>query len=206
MARYTGPKNRLSRREGIDLGLKTIGSKSHAQLLKRQAIPPGVHGAKGRRKVSDYGIQLREKQKVKRLYGVLERQFRKVFERAKKWKGNTTEKLLEFMERRLDNVVYRSGFAPTRTMARQMVSHGHVFLDGKRVTIPSYVVNVNQVLTLSTKSMAIPWIKTLLDDSSMITPEWIERKAAAIRISRLPVRTDIKEDIQEQLIVEYYSR
>src|SRR3989344_5629757 len=113
MARYTGPKNRLSRREGIDLGMKTPGSKAHASLLRRLATPPGVHGPKGQRKMSDYGQQLREKQKVKRMYGVLERQFRKNFERARKWKGNTGEKLLEFMERRLDNVLYRLHLAPT---------------------------------------------------------------------------------------------
>src|SRR3990167_5809965 len=126
MARYTGPKNRLARLEGIDLGLKTPGTKAHASLLRRLNVPPGQHGPRGsKRKVSDYGIQLREKQKVKRLYGLLERQFRNTFERAKKWKGNTGEKLLEFLERRLDSSVYRMGFAPTRTMARQLVSHGH---------------------------------------------------------------------------------
>ncbi len=206
MARYTGPKNRLARRENLDLGGKTIGSKAHASLLKRLGVPPGMHGSKGRRKVSDFGAQLREKQKVKRLYGVLERQFRKAFDRAKKWKGNTGEKLLEFMERRLDNVVYRIGFAPTRAMARQLVSHGHVFVDGKKVSIPSYLVEAGQVITLKQQTMEIPAVKTLLDEKSFHAPEWMERKGPVGKVVRLPIRTDVTEDINEQLIVEHYSR
>ncbi len=206
MARYTGPKNRLARRENLDLGLKTVGSKAHAGLLKRLNVPPGMHGAKGRRKLSDFGMQLREKQKVKRLYGVLERQFRKAFDRAKKWKGNTGEKLLEFMERRLDNAIYRMGLAPTRAMARQLISHGHVMIDGKRVTIPSYLVTPNQVITLRQKAMEIPAVKKMLDDKAFHTPEWMERKGPVGKILRLPVRTNIDEDINEQLIVEHYSR
>lgn len=206
MARYTGPKNRLARRENLDLGLKTVGSKAHAGLLKRLNVPPGMHGPKGRRKISDFGSQLREKQKVKRLYGVLERQFRKSFDRAKKWKGNTGEKLLEFMERRLDNVMYRMGFAPTRAMARQLVSHGHVIIDGKKVTIPSYLVTPNEVITLRAKAMEIPAVKKMLDDKAFHTPEWIERKGPVGKILRQPARTDVAEDINEQLIVEHYSR
>ncbi len=206
MARYTGPKNRLARKENLDLGLKTVGSKSHANLLKRLGVPPGMHGTKGRRKLSDFGTQLREKQKVKRLYGVLERQFRKSFDRAKKWKGNTGEKLLEFMERRLDNAIYRMGFAPTRAMARQLVSHGHVTIDGKKVTIPSYLVTPNEVLTLRQKAMEIPAVKKMLDDKAFHTPEWMERKGPVGKILRQPVRTDVAEDINEQLIVEHYSR
>lgn len=206
MARYTGPKNRLARKENLDLGLKTIGSKSHANLLKRLNVPPGMHGAKGRRKLSDFGTQLREKQKVKRLYGVLERQFRKAFDRAKKWKGNTGEKLLEFMERRLDNAIYRVGFAPTRAMSRQLVSHGHVIIDGEKVTIPSYLVTPHEVLTLRQKAMEIPAVKKMLDDKAFHTPEWMERKGPVGKVLRLPVRTDVTEDINEQLIVEHYSR
>jgi len=206
MARYTGPKNRLARREGMDLGLKTVGTKSHASLLKRLNIPPGQHGAKGKRKISEYGLQLREKQKVKRIYGVLERHFRKQFERAKKWKGNTGEKLLEFMERRLDNVLYRVGFAPTRTMARQLVSHGHVAVDGQKVSIPSFQVEENHVITLKSKTMNIPAVKKLLDDKSYQPPGWLNREAAAAKVLRNPIREDITEDINEQLIVEHYSR
>ncbi len=206
MARYTGPKNRLSRREGIDLGMKTVGSKAHAGYLKRANIPPGQHGAKGKRKVSGFGIQLREKQKVKRMYGVLERQFRKNFERARKWRGNTGEKLLEFMERRLDNVLYRVGMAPTRASARQFVNHGHVTVDGKKVTIPSFLVDRDQVITYKTKGLEIPAVKKILEDKTFKVPEWLERKGAVVRIVRLPVRPDVTEDINEQLIVEHYSR
>ncbi|OGG11850.1 30S ribosomal protein S4 [Candidatus Gottesmanbacteria bacterium RBG_13_45_10] len=206
MARYTGPKNRLARREGMDLGGKTIGSKAHASLLRRMGVIPGQHGVKGKRKLSDFGVQLREKQKVKRLYGVMERQFRKTFEQAKKWKGNTGEKLLEFMERRLDNVVYRAGFSPTRGLARQLVSHGHVLLDGKRVNIPSYRVEKDMVISLGTKGLEIPAVKKMLEDKALKTPEWLERKGPVGKIVRMPERTDITDDINEQLIVEHYSR
>jgi len=206
MARYTGPKNRLARREGMDLGLKTVGSKSYATLQKRLGIAPGQHGSKGHRKMSDFGIQLREKQKVKRLYGVLERQFRKTFGNAMKWKGNTGEKLLEFMERRLDNVIYRMGFSPTRGLARQLVSHGHVLVDGKKVNIPSYEVQKDMVITLGSTGLQIPAVKKMLDDKSLKTPTWIERKGPVGKVVRLPERTDITEDINEQLIVEHYSR
>ncbi len=206
MARYTGPKNRLARREGIDLGLKTVGSKSHAGYLRRANIPPGSHGVKSRRKISGYGQQLREKQKVKRMYGVLERQFRKNFERARKWKGNTGEKLLAFMERRLDNVLYRAALAPTRASARQFVTHGHVLVDGEKVTIPSYLVAKDQVISYKTKGLTIPAVKKLLDEKTVTTPEWLERKGPVVKIIREPQRPDVKEDISEQLIVEYYSR
>ena len=206
MARYTGPKNRLARREGMELGLKTPGSKSHASLLRRMGIIPGQHGVRGRKKLSDYGIQLREKQKVKRMYGVLERQFRKFFDQAKKWKGNTGDKLLEFMERRLDNTIYRMGLAPTRGLSRQLVSHGHVTVDGKKVNIPSFQVRAGTVVTLRTKAMEIPAVKRMLIDTSFRAPEWIERKGPVGKVVSLPVRTDISEDINEQLIVEHYSR
>lgn len=206
MARYTGPKTRLSRREGIDLGFKTVGSKSHASYLRRANVPPGQHGAKGKRKVSGFGIQLREKQKVKRLYGLLERQFRKSFERAKQWKGNTGEKLLEFMERRLDNVLYRASLAPTRASARQFVTHGHVLVDGKKVSFPSYEVDANAVITMKPKALEIPAVKQLLEDKTIKVPEWLDRKGPVVKVVRLPVRTDIQEDVVEQLIVEHYSR
>ena len=190
MARYTGPKNKLGRREGMDLGLKTVGSKSQAALLRRQNVIPGAHGVKGRRKLSDYGVQLREKQKVKRMYGLLERQFRKSFNRARKWKGNTGEKLLEFMERRLDSTLYRLGLAPTRAFARQIVGHGHVLVNNAKVTIPSYLVSEGEVITLKSKALAMAPVVKLLEDKTVKTPEWL----------------DVTEDINEQLIVEYYSR
>jgi small subunit ribosomal protein S4 len=206
MARYTGPKNRLSRREGIDLGMKTVGSKAHASLLRRQNIAPGAHGQKGKRKTSDFGLQLREKQKVKRLYGMMERQFRRFFKIAKKWRGNTGNKFLQFLECRLDNTVYRAGLAPTRALTRQMVSHGHVFVNGKKVNIPSYLVQENQVITLSAKGLEIPAVKKMLDDKTFNIPKWLERKGPVAKVLRLPEREDIVEDINEQLIIEFYSR
>lgn len=206
MARYTGPKNRLARREGVDLGLKTLGSKAHASLLRRLAIRPGQHGPKGKRKLSEYGEQLREKQKAKNMYGVLERQFRRYFAMAKKWKGNTGDKLIEFLERRLDNVVYRLSLSPTRASARQLVSHGHVTINGKKVTIPSYQVIANQVITIKSKGMEIPAIKKSLDTTDVRLPAWLVRQGPVGQVSRLPERADVTEDISEQLIVEFYSR
>lgn len=206
MARYTGPKNRLARREGIDLGFKTAGSKAQATLLKRLNVPPGFHGPKGKKKISDFGTRLREKQKVKRMYGMLERQFRRFFHMAKKWKGNTGEKFIEFLERRLDNTVYRLGFAPTRSLARQLVSHGHVMVDGARVSIPSFVVDEKQVITLKPKALEIPAVKKMMEDKAYKMPEWLDRKGPAGKVVRMPVRQDILEDINEQFIVEFYSR
>jgi len=206
MARYTGPKNRLARREGIDLGIKTTGTKTHANLLKRLGVPPGQHGSKGKRKVSDFAEQLREKQRVKRLYGILERQFRRIYARARKQRGNTGEKLLEALERRLDNVLYRVGFAPTRASSRQFISHGHVVVNGRKLSIPSYEVAPDDVVTMGTKGLAIPAVKKLLDTPVDVIPLWLERKGPVAKIMRLPVRSDITEDINEQLIVEHYSR
>jgi small subunit ribosomal protein S4 len=206
MGRYTGPKNRLARREGMDLGYKTVGSKAHASLLRRLNVPPGAHGQKGKRKTSDYGLQLREKQKVKRMYGLMERQFRRFFTMAKKWKGNTGDKFIQFLERRLDNVLYRLNLAPTRNMARQLVSHGHVRIDNQKVSIPSYLVAANQMITLSSKALEIPAVKKMLENKSASNPEWLERKGPVGKIIRFPERSDIAEDINEQLIIEYYSR
>ena len=206
MARYTGPKNRLSRRENLDLGHKSVGSKSHASLLRRLNVPPGVHGIKGKRKTSDYGLQLREKQKVKRMYGMLERQFRRFFNMARKWRGNTGDIFIQFLERRIDNALYRMGFAPTRTMTRQLVSHGHVLVNNQRVDIPSYLVKPNDLITLKIKSFEIPAVKKITEDKSFRTPEWAERKGPIGKVIRLPERSDIQEDINEQLIIEFYSR
>ena len=199
MARYTGPKDRLSRREGFDLFGK--GAK-----LTRLTVPPGVHGPRGTRMPSQYGRQLREKQKVKRLYGVLERQFRKYVEIALKTKGNTGERLLMLLETRLDNVIYRLGFAPTRPAARQLVSHGQVLVNGKKVNIPSYQVRAGETLSLTAKAMEIPSVKTLLGEEKFKTPEWLKRKAAVGLIDRDPKMEDIMEPISVQDIVEFYSR
>ena len=206
MARYTGPKNRLARKEGIDLGLKTVGSHAYASLQRRLNIPPGQHGPKGKRKISEYGEQLREKQKVKRMYGVLERQFRRYFAMARKFRGNTGDVLVQVLERRLDNTIYRLGFAPTRTSARQFVSHGHILVNGKKVNIPSYQTSTDEVFTLKTKALNIPAIKKLLEDATFAPPEWLDRKGPVGKVVRLPERADVKEDINTQFIVEYYSR
>lgn len=206
MARYTGPKNRLARREGIDLGMKTPGSKAHASLLRRLTIIPGQHGSRGKRKLSGYGIQLREKQKVRRLYGVLERQFRKYFKRALKFKGNTGEMLLQQLERRLDTIMYRLGLAPTRAAARQLVTHGHVLVNEKKVSIPSYQVEVDDIIMLKGKALEIPAVKKLLEEKNPQLVPWLERKGAVGKVAKLPERSEIPEDINEQLIVEYYSR
>ena len=200
MARYTGPKDRVSRRESFDLFGK--GAK-----LTRLMVPPGVHGPKGvRRKVSQYGRQLREKQKVKRFYGVLEKQFRKYVAHALKSKGNTGEALLNLLERRLDNVVFRLGFAPTRPAARQLVSHKNVLVDGKKVNIPSYQVSKGETIGLTAIAMKIPAVKKLLSEKDYKVPGWLVRRAAVGRIEREPRREDITEPISEQDIVEFYSR
>jgi len=199
MARYTGPKDKLSRREGVDLF--GAGSK-----ITRLTVPPGQHGPKGTLRQSQYGKQLREKQKVKRLYGVLERQFRGYVDKALSSKGNTGEALLSLLERRLDNVVYRLGFAKTRPAARQLVSHGHIEVDGKKVSIPSYQVKVGDVVGLKEKTLGMPVIRELLAIKDVKIPSWLERKAAAGKIKSLPKREDVMEPISEQDIVEFYSR
>lgn len=206
MGRYLGPKNRLARKEGIDLGLKTVGSKAHASLLRRLNIPPGQHGPKGKRKQSEFGIQLREKQKVKRMYGVLERQFRRYYLMARKSRANTGDMLIQFLERRLDNTLFRLGLTPTRTSARQFVSHGHILVNGKKVNIPSYLVRPDEVVAIKPKAAEIPAIKKSLEDKTFAPPEWLERKGPAGKIVRLPERSDVKEDINTQFIVEHYSR
>lgn len=206
MARYTGPRNKLSRREGIDLGLKTVGSTAHSQLLRRLKIIPGQHGQKGRRKPSEYALQLREKQKVKRMYGILEKQFKKYFDKATQEVGNTGEALLQILERRLDNVLYRLGLAPTRAFARQLVTHGHVIVDGKKVNIPSYQVRPNQVITIKQKMLTNPVVKKLLEVKDAPIFDWLERKGPVGRVVRIPKRDDVRETISEQLIIEFYSR
>jgi len=199
MARYTGPKDRLSRREGHDLFGK--GAK-----LTRLNVPPGVHGPKGTRRQSQYGKQLREKQKVKRMYGILERQFRTYVDKALKTRGNTGERLLGLLEKRLDNVVYRLGFAPTRPGARQLVSHKHVLVNGKTVNIPSYQVRPGETIILDDRARKIPVIKKLLEDKDYKTPSWLKRKAIVGKVDKEPLREDIIEPISEQDIVEFYSR
>lgn len=200
MAKYNGPKDRLSRREGVDLFGK--GAK-----LTRLNITPGMHGPKGQMKApSQFGKQLREKQKVKRMYGILEKQFGIYVEKALKSKGNTGEALLVLLEKRLDNVVYRLGFAESRPMARQIVSHRHVLVNGQRINIPSYQVKQGDVISLTGKIMETPVVKKLLGLEEFTIPSWLERKAGVGTISKEPTRSDISELISEQDIVEFYSR
>ena len=202
MARYTGPKDKLSRREGYNL----FGSTSRS-LERRLNVPPGVHGQKRRRKESEYGIQLREKQKVKRIYGLLERQFRRFFEIAGKQRGATGEVLLQLLERRLDNTVYRLGFARTRPMARQLVSHGHVTVNGKKVDIASYLVKPGDVVGLVEKSAQIVGVQESLADRGPNMPGWLSRDDERVgRVLRHPERGEVEPGITEQLIVEFYSR
>lgn len=199
MARNTGPKDRLSRREGFDLFGK--GAK-----LTRLTVPPGVHGPRGARRGSQYSRQLREKQKVKRLYGVLERQFRNYVKKAAKGKGNPGAELLLLLERRLDNTIFRLGFAPNRPAARQLVSHKHVMVDGKKINIPSYQVEVGDTVTLSSKAMEIAVVKRLLEEEDYNLPSWLKRRAAVGKVVALPKRDDIPEPVTEQDIVEFYSK
>jgi small subunit ribosomal protein S4 len=202
MARYTGPKNKLSRKVGEDLGLKTNALK----VARRLMVRPGQHGHRGRRKVSDFGVQLQEKQKVKYIYGILEKHLRKIYKEASKNPTATGSALLSLLERRLDNVVFRAGWAPTRFAARQLVAHGHIQVNGKKMDIPSHRVSVNDVINIKGKSVKIPFVSELLKDEDVSSSEWIEKKGAAAKISRNPVRDDVTERIDEQLVVEYYSR
>ncbi len=198
--KYTGPKDRLSRREGFDLFNK--GTK-----LTRLNVAPGVHGPKGQmRAPSQYGRQLREKQKVKRMYGIMETQFRRYMDEAFKSKGNTGEALLISLEKRLDNVVYRLGFAPSRFSSRQIVSHRHIFVNGKKINIPSYQVKIGDVVSLDSKASEMPEVKKTLEQEDFNIVSWLERKALAGQVKTNPKRDDIVEAINEQDIVEFYSR
>lgn len=200
MARYTGPKRRLSRREGLALFAKDAKS-----LERKGAVPPGQHGIKRRRRVSEYGIQLREKQKAKRIYGILERQFKKYVLEANKIKGATGLSLLQILETRLDNVVYKLGLSKSRAGARQLVSHGHIQVDGQKTAIPSYKVKTGQTIALSDKLSDNTQVKKSLEGLETL-PEWLERQATVGKVLRKPERDEMEQSIDEQLIVEYYSR
>lgn len=200
MARYTGPKRRLSRREGVALFSKDLKS-----LERKGAIPPGMRGTKVRRRFSEYGTQLREKQKAKRLFGLTERQFSGIYKQASKSKGSTGQTMLELLESRLDNVIYRLGLSSSRAEARQVVSHGHVTVDGKKVAIPSLRVKPGQVVAISASFVDNTQVKKNLGSDREV-PSWLERKAAAGKVIRVPKRDEMEEMINEQLIVEYYSR
>ncbi len=202
MARYTSAKQKIQRKVGEDLGLKTNAVKT----AKRIMVRPGAHGAKMRRKMSGYNIQLREKQKVKSMYGLLEKQLRKLFEKASADPLNTGTVLLTLIERRLDNVVYRLQLAPTRAAARQMIVHNGLVVNDKKMNIPSYAVQEGDVIKLKDKATKVPVVAALLKNDNPTLPNWLNRKASIGKVVRLPDREDIKENIEEQLIVEYYNR
>ncbi len=208
MARYTGPSCRLCRREGMKLYLKGDRCYSDKCAIDRRGYAPGQHG-QGRRKLSEYGIQLREKQKAKRIYGVLERQFRKYYEMAERMKGVTGENLLQLLERRLDNVVYRLGLASSRAEARQLVRHGHFKVNGRKVNIPSYLVDVGDVITVKEKSRNSKRIKELVERAQDRTvPDWLQINYESLegKVIELPTKEHIDIPIEEHLIVEFYSR
>lgn len=206
MARYLGPKLKLSRREGTDLFLKS-GVRAIDTKCKIETIP-GQHGAR-RGRLSDYGVQLREKQKVRRMYGVLEKQFSNYYKEAARQKGNTGENLLQLLETRLDNVVYRMGYASTRAEARQLVSHKAIVVNGGVVNIPSFTVNAEDVVSVREKSKTQARIIAALDLADQREkPLWVEvdNKKLEGTFKRIPDRTDLSAEINEQLIVELYSK
>ncbi len=209
MARYTGPACRLCRREGTKLFLKGDRCLSDkCSLTKRKETAPGQHGA-AKKKVGEYGMQLREKQKAKRYYGVPEKQFKKYFEKADNKAGVTGDNLLSLLERRLDNVVYQMGMADSRKEARQLVRHAHFTLNGKKVDIPSIIVNLNDVVALTDKSKKSEKVKQLLEKmQTKVSPKWLEvdRENAVAKVVVLPVRADVEFPFEEHLIVELYSK
>ena len=209
MARYTASSCRVCRREGTKLFLKGQRCYTEKCGFDKRSYAPGQHGKGQRTKLSNYGLQLREKQKVKKIYGILERQFRKYFQTASRSKGVTGSKLLELLERRLDNVVFRSCFASSRPEARQIVMHGHVLVNNRKVDIPSYSVKTGDIVVIKPKEKTTKRIKESVEklkDRSF--PSWIEvdKEGLKTKIARLPERNDMAADIKEQLIVELYSK
>ena len=209
MGRYIGAVCRLCRRQGEKLFLKGTKCQTEKCAAAKRAYPPGQHGQGRRQKLSNYGVQLKEKQKVKRIYGVLERQFRKYFEVASKSKGVTGKVLLQLLERRLDNVVFRMGLGISRSQARQIVRHNFILVNSRRVNIPSYLVDKDDLIEIKAKDKAKIKIKDNLELSKDRTvASWLEFSAAQMKgkVLRLPEKTDIQQPIQEQLIVELYSK
>ncbi|MBJ7513828.1 MAG: 30S ribosomal protein S4 [Acidimicrobiia bacterium] len=207
MARYTGPVCRLCRRERMKLVLKGAKCDTMKCAIERHPYPPGIHG-RGRIRESEYLFQLREKQKARRIYGVLEKQFRNLYAEAARDKGITGENLLRMLEQRLDNVVFRANFAASRNQARQFVRHGHVTVNGKRVTIPSYKLRKGDVVGLSTKAQAMIVVRHNLDTLDRAVPMWLEANNAdhKVAVRDLPLRDQIDVPVREQLIVELYSK
>lgn len=205
MARYRGPVGKVSRRLGV--GITEKGER----ILKKRPTPPGMHGQNGRQaKVSDYGVRLKEKQKARFIYGVLEKQFRRAFDEARRLPGETGANLFILLERRLDNVIYRMGLAQTRAQARQIVSHGHVVVNGRKTNIPSYLVKQGDKVSVRPQSKNRPYFKEILEKggSGSRVPAWINYDPAALSgdVATLPRREDAEPGINDLLIVEYYSR
>ena len=207
MARYTGPKCKLSRREGTDLFLKSARRSLDSKC--KLDSKPGQHGRTSGARTSDYGLQLREKQKLKRMYGVLEKQFRKYFAEAERRRGNTGETLIQLLESRLDNVVYRMGFGSTRAEARQLVSHRAIELNGRTADIPSMLIKAGDVIAVREKSKAQSRIKEALDLANGIgLPQWVEVDLSKMTgtFKQAPDRADVARDVNESMVVELYSR
>lgn len=208
MARYVGPVCRQCRREGEKLFLKGNRCMTDKCSIVRRSYTPGLHG-QNRKKVSEYGLQLREKQKLRRIYGLLEAQFENYFALADRKKGITGENLLQILESRLDNVVYRLGFGSSRREARQLVRHGHFLVNGRKVNIPSYLLKAGDTISLKENSLGLPRIKMLLEEiADKSVPEWLELDTNSWtgRVKALPLREQIDIPVQEHLIVELYSR
>ncbi len=201
MSRYTGPKRRLSRREGVALFGKDVKS-----IERKGAIAPGMRGTKVRPRITGFGTQLRAKQRAKRFYGLTEKQFKNVYTEASKSPEATGLKMLEILESRLDNVVYRLGFSKSRSGARQMVTHGHMTVDGQKVSVPSFKVKLNSTVAISAKFVDNTQVIKSLDESKDQVLGWLERKATVGKVVRIPTREEMEQAINEQLIVEFYSR
>src|SRR5262252_4144761 len=205
MARYIGPVCRLCRREGMKLFLKGERCYTDKCAIEKRNVPPGQHGRSRKAKMVGYGVQLREKQKVKRTYGVLESQFRRYFEAADRQKGVTGELLLQMLERRLDNVVYRIGFATSRAQARQLVRHGHFTVNGRKVNVPSYLVRAGDTVSVRDRSQKVARIQESLELAQRRgVPDWLEitPESFAGRVKSLPARSDLTMPINEKLVVE----
>lgn len=207
MARYNGPVCRLCRREGMKLFLKGDRCYTEKCAMNKRPYAPGMHG-QGRKKVSNYGTQLREKQKVKRIYGVLETQFRNTYEKAENMQGKTGENLLSLLERRLDNVVYKMGLGASRKEARQLVRHGHFTLNGHKANIPSMLVSIGDEIVVKETSKTSPKMKSLVENFTRVVPNWLNVDIEKMqgKVVALPTREDIDLEIEEHLIVELYSK
>jgi len=208
MARYRGPREKLERRLGVDLGMKGERRLAGKSALEKRPYAPGQHGQR-RTKISEYGMQLREKQKAKFMYGVSEKQFRALFKEASRREGNTGELLIQLLEQRLDNVVYRMGFATTRAFARQLVNHGHILVDGKRVDIPSFRVKAGQKIEIREKSKANTQIARSIELTNQTgIVEWVDVEKDKLFgiFTRTPEREEVKIPVEERFIVELYSK